>query len=196
MANLCRVVKRTCWVVLLSVTGGCHNLPSAPSDIPLTSVSAYSRDEWQHWIDADGDCQDTRQEVLAEESLVPPTFDARNCRVLSGLWRDEYTGRHFTNPSDLEIDHRVPLANAHRNGGWIWDAARKRAYANDLSDPDHLIAVSASANRSKSDRGPDAWRPPATDNWCHYASAWRTAKHRWNLDITASENAALTEMCS
>jgi hypothetical protein len=193
--SLCRALLCTWWVVLLVVVSGCKNSPVAPSGIPLSSVPAYSRDEWQHWIDADGDCQDTRQEVLIEESLVPPTLDARRCRVLAGLWRDEYTGGVFTNPADLDIDHRVPLANAHRSGGWAWDAARKRAYANDLTDPTHLVAVNASSNRTKSDRGPDAWRPPLTDDWCHYANAWRAAKQRWNLDITSPEHAALLEMC-
>ena len=188
---------RTSWVVLLVLAGGCQNSPSAPSPgVGLRSIPAYNRDEWQHWIDADGDCQDTRQEVLIEESLELPTFDARQCRVLSGLWRDEYTGGMFTNPAALEIDHLVPLANAHRSGGWTWDAARKRAYANDLTDPGHLVAVSASSNRDKSDRSPDAWRPPSTDRWCQYANAWRAVKQRWNLDITPQEHAALLEMCS
>ena len=189
-------LRRTSWLVLLVVAVGCQSSPNAPSGVQPRSIPAYNRDEWQHWIDADGDCQDTRQEVLIEESLVPPTFDAGRCRVLSGLWRDDYTGGVFTNPGDLEIDHRVPLANAHRSGGWTWDAARKRSYANDLTEPDHLVAVSASANRAKSDKGPEGWRPPSRDNWCHYANAWRAVKQRWNLEITSQEHAALMEMCS
>ena len=78
------------------------------------------RDEWQHWIDEDWDCQDTRQEVLIEESIVAPTLDIRGCRVLSGMWRERYTGVVFTHPGDLDIDHRVPLSHAHRSGGWSW----------------------------------------------------------------------------
>ena len=91
--------------------------------------------------DQDGDCQDTRQEVLIEESLIAPALDARGCRVIAGRWRDEYTGAVYTDPNDVEIDHRVPLANAHRSGGWAWDRSRKRDYANDLLDPEHLVAV-------------------------------------------------------
>ena len=158
--------------------------------------SCYNRDEWMHWIDADGDCHDTRQEVLIEESVVVPVLDTRGCRVLSGMWRDEYTGLTFTDPGDLDVDHRVPLANAHRSGGWAWNAARKRAYANDLQDSAHLVAVSASANRSKGDRGPEEWRPPLREGWCRYATTWRAVKQRWDLSLSAQEQTVLSEMCS
>jgi hypothetical protein len=193
--SVVRYLLPRCSLILLLAAGACQSSPSAPSDIPVAEISVYNRAEWQHWIDADGDCQDTRQEVLIEESLVAPTLDPRGCRVMSGMWRDEYTGSLFTDPGDLDIDHRVSLATAHRHGGWAWDPARKRAYANDLQDPAHLVAVSASANRSKSDRGPDEWRPPLRDSWCHYANTWRAINQRWTLVVSPAEETALREMC-
>ena len=161
-----------------------------PGDIP-----AYDRDSWRQWVDEDGDCQDARQEALIAESRSPVTFkSSRNCKVASGTWVGPYTGVEFTDPSDLDIDHMVPLANAHRSGAWAWDAAEKRAYANDLSYAGHLIATSASANRSKGSRGPANWKPSLQSYWCTYAVDWITIKVRWDLTATALELAALRDM--
>ena len=161
-----------------------------PGDIP-----AYDRDSWRQWVDEDGDCQDARQEALIAESRSPVTFkSSRNCKVASGTWVGPYTGVEFTDPSDLDIDHMVPLANAHRSGAWAWDAAEKRAYANDLSYAGHLIATSASANRSKGSRGPADWKPSLQSYWCTYAVDWITIKVRWDLTATARELAALRHM--
>jgi hypothetical protein len=183
---------RRAFLAIVLLAAACQRSPTAPT----TTVPEYDRGDWQHWIDADGDCQDTRQEVLIDESLIATTLDPRGCRVVTGRWRDEYTGAVHTDPGELEIDHRVPLANAHRSGGWAWDQSRKRAYANDLIDPEHLIAVSAAANRNKSDKGPDTWRPPSRENWCRYAMSWRAVKERWALALTAEEDRATREMCS
>jgi hypothetical protein len=43
--------------------------------------------------------------------------------------------------------------NAHRSGARAWDPATKRAYANDLTDSEHLIAVTDNVNQSKRDKG-------------------------------------------
>ena len=100
----------------------------------------------------------------------------------------------FTDPGTLDIDHMVPLANAHESGAWQWTSARKRDYANDLMDPHHLVAVSASLNRQKGARMPATWRPPDRAAWCWYAAAWSGVKARWMLTIASDERSALVEM--
>ena len=74
------------------------------------SADAYNRKLYGGWIDQDGDCQNTRHEVLIAESTVPVTLDAKGCRVVSGRWQDPYTGRVFTDPRPLDIDHFIPQA--------------------------------------------------------------------------------------
>jgi hypothetical protein len=90
----------------------------------------------------------------------------------------------------------VPLKNAHDSGAWAWSAARKRDYANDLSDPQHLIAVDDGTNQSKGARGPGEWNPPLESYWCHYAVDWVSIKVRWELTVTVAEWNALLEMLS
>ena len=162
---------------------------------PHRGAPAYKRAQWKHWIDADGDCQDTRQEVLIAESLQPVTFTSSNrCRVATGLWFDEYTGTTTTKPSEFDIDHFVPLENAHISGGWAWTTEQKKAYANDLIRPEHLVAVLASANRSKSSHSPDEWKPPRKEYWCEYAVSWISVKNRWSLTVTVRERDTLGSM--
>jgi hypothetical protein len=198
-------------VVLLALwSAGCgHKSPTEPStpnpsgvpalviaEIPA-NLPAYNRDDWKHWVDADHDCQDTRAEVLIAESLVIVSYrDAGHCTVDTGQWRDPYTAMMFTVAGDLDIDHLVPLANAHRSGAWKWSADQKELYANDLSRPAALIAVSASANRSKGDKGPEEWRPANAAYWCGYATDWIQVKSAWGLTATQAEWNALQNLLS
>ena len=169
-------------------------LPVAPrgSDIE------YDRSDWRHWVDTDGDCQNTRAETLIAESRAPVSFAPRDdndrCRVIRGQWLGPWSGETFTDAGDVDIDHHVPLAHAHEAGGWQWSPDRKRAYANDLSIPASLQAVQASLNRAKGKHPPDQWRPPNPAGRCRYAADWIAVKDHWELTVTDAEVTALREM--
>jgi len=155
----------------------------------------YDRDDWgSGWSDDDGDCINTRHEVLLLESLSATSLSSSGCSVSDGEWYAAFTGTYVTNSSSLDIDHFVPLANAHDSGGWAWSSATKESYYNDLVDPQHLIAVTASANRSKGSRGPEDWKPSDSSYWCQYANSWADIKIRWTLTVTSAEFSTLQSM--
>lgn len=155
--------------------------------VPAIAIYAYSRNDYKHWIDEDKDCQDTRQEVLIEESLEKVTLDEKGCRVLKGKWYDPYTDRFFTNPGDLDIDHFIPLKEVHLSGGQYWDKKRKMEYANDLDNAVTLIAVYKGANRSKGARDPSEWMPKNTEYHCEYLKVWQDVKNKWELGMDEKE---------
>jgi hypothetical protein len=153
----------------------------------------YNRSAYKHWVDADRDCENTRDEVLIRDAVgkVETTHGASRCRVTGGTWTDPYSGTTLSDPSKIDVDHMVPLKNAHNSGAWAWSAQRKQDYANFLDDPVHLIAVSASENRRKGDKGPDRYLPPSTDYQCQYVQDWLDVKYAWGLNIPDSERAAV-----
>ncbi|WP_419924783.1 GmrSD restriction endonuclease domain-containing protein [Candidatus Poriferisocius sp.] len=153
-------------------------------------AAGYSRDDWNHWIDQDGDGLDTRQEVLAAESLQTPEISEN--RVRDGQWASFYDGRQTSSASDFDVDHVVPLNEAHQSGGWAWDALTRQLYANDLTFPDHLIAVSASSNRSKGARDPAEWLPSNPEALCTYLAWWTAIKVRWELSMDPAEHQTIS----
>lgn len=155
-------------------------------------IPRYDRDDWQPngWADEDGDGCNTRAEVLIAETTSTPEI-TRPCKVVFGDWSDAFSGFTTTTPAKLEIDHLVALADAHRSGGWAWPPAKKLAYANDLSDPDHLNAMLGSENQRKADDGPDGWLPKEVTSRCRYVHAYARIKQRWKLSVTPAQWQAL-----
>ena len=159
------------------------------------SIPDYNRDDWNHWIDENSDCQNTRHEVLIEESQETVTYTSdTHCLVSTGKWFGYYTGQYYYNASELDMDHFIPLKNAHQSGGYNWSSSKKEEFANYRLDPDNLIAVNLSANRSKGAKGPDEWKPTNTDYWCQYAYDWIRIKKFWSLTATQAEWYALVSM--
>ena len=179
-------MKRHALPLTLVLLASCTPLEEPPELTAAYEAFPYDRDLYRHWVDADGDCQDTRQEVLIGESRIPVTLNATGCFVVAGEWVSAYDGEVFTDPGDLRIDHLVPLAEAHRSGAVFWDAERREAFANDLGSPDSLIVVPASTPRSDRDGDPADSLPPDALR-CAYIQAWVDVKARWGLNINFRE---------
>jgi len=156
-------------------------------------ANGYDRDLFKHWSDADGDGCNARYEVLIEESLTPVKVSS-GCKLSGGTWISAFDLLETSDPSKFDVDHMVPLKEAWDSGAWAWDAKTREAYANDLDYDMSLIAVSASSNRSKSDRDPADWLPTNKDYWCEYITAWVQVKTRWSLSMDRAEKAKIEDV--
>ena len=176
--------------VVLPVSDALAALPVRDED-----RTGYERSKFRHWIDADRDGCNTRQEVLKSEAVIAPEQGPK-CTLTGGEWFSPYDDTYFTVARALDIDHLVPLAEAWDSGASAWTAKEREAYANDLGDDRALIAVSAASNRSKADQDPATWQPPAVGYRCTYATDWVAVKTRWSLAIDPVERSALTQILS
>lgn len=158
------------------------------------SNSGYDRAKFPHWLDANKDCQNTREEVLIQESRTNKAALSRSCSPSVGRWVSVYDGRTYTRASSVDIDHHVALAEAWGSGARKWNLDTRKRYANDLFGPS-LSAMTPTLNRSvKNARDPGQWMP--TRFRCTYAINWVKVKYRWRLSVDSREKAALKEAFS
>lgn len=187
MKSLPTLYKSLVLLILIGVFAYRFFQERHPIEVPAIDEK-YSRSDYKHWIDANHDCQNTRNEVLIYHSIDGPVLDFSGCRVVSGKWYDPYTNQYFTDPKQLDIDHFIPLGEVDRSGGHQWSREKKMEYANSLDDLDILIPVSKSANRSKGDKYPSEWLPANQDYVCEYLKKWKMIKQRWLLAMDKKES--------
>lgn len=206
MLNVARAVLIALVTVGLTLTPLSHAQAStsmtaaellATLTVATPQPSGYDRTLFTHWVDADSDGCDTRAEVLKAQDRngTPVTFSA-GCSVATGEWFSWYDGTIWTNASDVDIDHLVPLGEAWASGAAGWTPALRQQYANDLDVPYALQAVTDNVNQSKGDRDPALWMPPSADAACQYVTDWILVKYRWSLTIDSSEQSALANALS
>jgi hypothetical protein len=195
-------------LLLVIGVGGCTVTATLPEARPVSSDDAhaqlaalverapgsmrgYSRARFPHWsTQGKGGC-DTRDLALQRDGtdvvVEPP------CKIVSGVWSSPYDGATHTDPSEVDIDHMVPLAEAWRSGAADWDDDRREAFANDLDGPG-LLTVTDNVNQAKGDQPPNLWKPKVTEYWCTYAELWIATKSTWDLSVTSAERSALLDM--
>ena len=176
----------------------CHSPSCANPIIDKESIdeeiTRYRRKDWRHWIDEDGDCQNTRAEVLISQSEVRVEFaTSRDCRVVKGAWIGGLTGIILSDASDVDIDHVIPLSYAHRHGGSSWSPSKKEQFAN---DPLNLLPTYDIENRRKSDKGPSEYLPSDQNLACAYVKRWQAIGIKYDLNIASDDMFIIRDIIS
>ena len=114
----------------------------------------YDRDDWGSFRKA------TRQAVLQRDSV--------------GMVIDYYTGWPIPQEA-CQLDHVVPVAVAHRLGGYSWPYALRHEFFNDVNN---LVCTTGGTNASKSDKTPLEWMPKVTG----YLDKWRATCGKYGLN--------------
>lgn len=148
---------------------------------------------WQRIGDT---CVNIRAQVLIRDSKIPVQMRKSGCSVATGEWYDPYTDQTFTRADQLDVDHLVPLRNAYTSGGWKWDDKKRCRYSNFMKNPIHLVPVSATENRRKSDYTPADYLPPNQQFLCDYAVRWLKIKTIWGLVMMPPEAEAIQQIIS
>jgi hypothetical protein len=157
------------------------------SDITLK----YSRKVFGHgWSDENKDCQNARMETLIQYSLTTVRFKTtKQCQVISGKWRSPFSGKTIYQASKIDIDHLVPLHWAWQRGAKFWTKKQRIIFANDSAN---LLAVEASLNRQKSDKGPNKWLP--AKNQCQYILRFTRVYQSYQLTPSMQEQKSFNQL--
>jgi hypothetical protein len=132
----------------------------------------------------------TRDDMLrAELQDVVLRPGTHGCVVEAGVLPvDPYTGQRrvrFTKeqPTEVQVDHLVPLSRAWRLGAAQWPLQRRERFAN---DPANLV-LTGTANQAKGDSGPGEWMPLHRAYVCTYLARYLAVSITYRLPITQAD---------
>jgi hypothetical protein len=170
--------------ITVNIIIGVIFLASESAADTIIDVPSYSRDAFGGWSDTDGDCQNTRHEVLIARSLLPVELRSDGCLVLYGSWLDPYSDQLQHQAYEVDVDHLVPLKFAWDHGAWDWTVFKLEQFAN---DPTNLIITQKSLNRAKGSQGPLDWLPPNAAYVCNYIDEFLAVLYSYSLVLREDE---------
>ncbi|WP_227998877.1 HNH endonuclease family protein [Nocardia australiensis] len=182
------------------------------TEAPESPMTGYSREKFPHWDTNKPDhgfgddyaqysrCT-SRDAMMLRDATGNVTLDPRTCKFTVGKdggWQDQYgfidskTGqlkpyKWMTDPSGVDADHIVALAEAWRSGADKFDNDTRRHIANDAVN---LVASDPSANRSKGDQDVATYLPPGNYR-CGYLDRYVKIKIKYALTVDPAEHTAL-----
>ena len=146
--------------------------------------------EIREWLPRQGDqwaCQNAYTDLLEKASLSPVRFfkNKNGCKLIqSGEWLDTYTGKPIDGMTNIAVDQRISLKEAHLYGGAFWTRARRMAFAN---HPMNLVPVSAAQKKSRDGRSANEWMPEEKSSWCDYIVYREIVSRHFKLIVPLAE---------
>ena len=120
------------------------------------------------------------------------SVEQRIVEQLNGLVYGPYTGTHFQDAGQTDIEHIVARSEAHDSGLCAADAETKKQFASDLLN---LTLASPEVNRQeKSAKDAAEWLPDL--NQCWFADRVVQVRQEYQLTIDETEAAALENVLS
>ena len=116
-----------------------------------------------------------------------PSVEKRIVETMNGLVYGPYTGTHFEDTSQTDIEHIVARSEVHDSGLCSADAETKKRFASDILN---LTLASPEVNRhQKSGKDAAEWLPDL--NQCWFADRVVQVRQEYKLTIDEIEAAAL-----
>lgn len=136
----------TDWLVEIPIIGDLFDASEAVGGLALFNYSDL-RDAME-WTEVGNTGLDTRNYMLAEQSLAPVTWNEAGNEVVSGKWED-INGYISTDPEDFDIDHRVAFSQIVKQCPAIYDLPFEQQLEI-FNDRDNLQILHDVENREKS----------------------------------------------
>lgn len=190
-------------------TGYHVSIDNAKNKVDRLKVATDTPAKHEHsQFASQGSC-DTRDKILARD-LKDVSYKSGTCDVTSGvLTSDPYSGAcdiyskvdsQATALKDkypkcrikgVDIDHIVAEHDAAMHGAAHWNTDRWEEFSN---DPQNLITVDLSANRSKGDGDAAEVLPQNTAFRCTYVAGQVTVKLKYQLTVDSDEKKAMEKV--
>lgn len=155
------------------------------------------RDYGDGWAST-GDGCDVRDQVMLRDM---PDHQLREdgCSVATGVLDDPYTGttidfefgREPGKSDAVQIDHLIPLSEAHDSGAADWTQQEREAFAQNTAN---LLAVDGPANNDKSDKDAAEWLPENDAYQCQYIAGQIEIKAAHGLSVDQAEHDAMASV--
>ncbi len=150
------------------------------------NTDRFNFKDWPHWLDIDRNCQNEQEQILAETSLIPVSWENGDAcgRVASGRWLIPYSGKETEDVYYMTMDHVISLFEAHDMYGNRWDEAKRVQFAN---SPMNLVPIDWPLKKARNGRPSSKWLPPDKNYWCEYILRRERVARHFDLELPKAD---------